>query len=44
MIPQDILKKNKNRNYELDNFLIESNIADNNLKYDTYIRDIQRKI
>ena len=36
-------KKNKNRNYELDNFLIESNIADSNLKYDTYIRDIQRK-
>uniref|UniRef100_UPI00094D58C6 alpha-1,2-fucosyltransferase n=1 Tax=Pelagibacter ubique TaxID=198252 RepID=UPI00094D58C6 len=36
-------KKNKNRNYELHNFLIESNIADSNLKYDTYIRDIQRK-
>ena len=36
--------KNKNRNYQLDNFLIASNIADSKFKYDTYIKDIERKI
>lgn len=36
-------KKNKNRYYELNNFLIESKIANKSFKYDTYIKDIKRK-
>ena len=37
-------KKNMNRNYELDNFLIKSNIVEKNLKFDTYIKDFKRKV
>ena len=35
--------KNKIRNYELDKFLISNNIADKDLKFDTYSKDIIRK-
>ena len=36
--------KNKIRSYGLDNFLISNDIANNNLKFDTYSKDIKRKI
>ncbi len=36
--------KNKIRNYELNNFLINENIASNNLKFDTFLKECKRKI
>ena len=37
-------KKNKIRNYELNNFSISDNIVNKSLKFDTYPKDIIRKL
>ena len=37
-------KKNHNRSYELNNFLIDEHIASPDIKFDTYSKDLKRKI
>ncbi len=37
-------KKNQHRSYELNNFLIDENIAGPDVKFDTYGKDLKRKI
>ena len=36
-------KKNRVRSFELNKFLVNFNIAENNLKFDTYFKDVKRK-
>ncbi|MBD1161278.1 alpha-1,2-fucosyltransferase [Pelagibacterales bacterium SAG-MED15] len=37
-------KKNQIRNYELNNFMIDSDIANKNLKFDSYSKNVKRKL